>query len=95
MFKSVGTAVKKKESYFKKITERSLMTNEALNEFAEIFFPQEKIFLIKEITLSVSGDSLIIHSSNKTIANELLMKSKELVAIFKSKIILFNKVIIK
>lgn len=95
MFKSISMIAKKRIDLFKNKIKQEDAAESALDEFLDIFFMKEKDLLRKEITMDISGNNLIINTSNKIIANELAMRSGELTRIFKNKNLLFDRIIVK
>ncbi len=95
MFRSINTLAKKRKDYFKNKTKDDETIDSALEEFFNRYFFKEKELLKKEVIANISGSNLIISCSNKIIANELIMKSRELTIILKEKGIELDKIIIK
>lgn len=95
MFRSISAVTKRKRNYFENKTKDDDAVDGILAEFFDSFFSKQKDLLKREITTNTSGNNLIIICSNKIIANELLMKSRELLAMLKEKNRVFDKIIIK
>lgn len=95
MFRSISTVTKRRKDYFKNKTKDDEKIDSALEEFFNRYFFKEKELLKKEVEAIISGNNLIINCSNKIIANELIMKSRELAIILKEKDLILDKIIIK
>lgn len=85
---------RKRTSFENKIKNDDIIDN-SLTEFFDRFFLKQKDLLKKEVTATIIGNNLIINCSNKSIATELIMKSRELTAILKEKNRILDKIIIK
>lgn len=95
MFKSISRIAKKRIDLFKNKIKQEDTAENAMEEFFDIFFAKEKYLFRKEITTDILGNNLIINAPNKTVANELAMRSGELTRILKNKNLLFDRIIIK
>lgn len=95
MFRSIKNLAKKRKDYFNDKIKNDITTDSIIEEFLDKNFCKEKELLRREITVNVSGNTLIINCSNKSISNELTIKNRELLEMLKEKKIVLSRVIIK
>lgn len=95
MFKSISIPAKKRKDFFKNRTVKEDDVSKAIEKFLDVFFKKEKKMFKNDMTTNIFGNSLIINTGNKIMANELVVKSRELMLVLKNKNLLFDKIIIK
>lgn len=92
MFRNIDGAVERKKRDLVKGGEGEDKLNRAFTRFLDEYFPEGKNL---DFQVSVSGNSIIIQSSNKTVANELILKMTDLSRVFKEERINPSQIVIR
>lgn len=92
MFRGIGGAIEKKIKGFSKDSESNDKLNRAFARFLAEFFPEGKNW---SFDVSVLNSKITIQTSNKVVANELILKAGDLSRVFKEEKLSFDQIIIR
>ena len=92
MFRNIGGAIEKKVKGFAKSSEANDKLNRAFARFLAECFPEGKSL---GFNVSILNSKITIQTSNKAVANELILKAGELSRIFKEEKLIFDQIIIR
>lgn len=92
MFRSIGGAIEKKVKGFARNSKANDKLNRAFARFLAECFPEGKSW---EFDVSILNGKVTIQTSNKAVANELILKAGELSRIFKEEQLIFDQIIIR
>jgi hypothetical protein len=92
MFRSIGGRLEKLKKDLGKMDQENGKLNRAFTRFLDECFPEAKGLIFE---VSISNDRVVIRTSNKAVANELILKISELSRILKEEDIRSEQIIIR
>ncbi|MBI2068690.1 MAG: hypothetical protein HYT67_01110 [Candidatus Yanofskybacteria bacterium] len=92
MFRGIGGAIEKKVKGFAKNNEASDKLNRAFARFLAGYFPEGRNSGFK---VDFLNNKVTIQTSNKTVANELILRIRDLTTVLKEENLNFDQIIIR
>lgn len=92
MFRGIGGSIEKKIKGFAKNSEANDALSRAFARFLAESFPEGKSL---GFDVSILNSKITIQTSNKAVANELILRAGELSRIFKEENLSFDQIIIR